>query len=69
MNRVPPTQERPATHIALTLLTVGLLLALLLLPLVVVFAEAASHGWRAMRDALTEPDAVAAVELNCWGPW
>jgi ABC-type sulfate transport system permease subunit len=51
MNRVPPTQERPTTRIALTLLTVALLLALLLLPLAVVFAEAASHGWRAMRDA------------------
>ncbi|GLR81167.1 sulfate ABC transporter permease subunit CysW (plasmid) [Azospirillum oryzae] len=49
------------------LLIAGALLFLalfLLLPLVAVFAEALRHGFDAYWAALTEPDAVAAIELT-----
>jgi sulfate transport system permease protein len=59
-----PTQERPATRIALTLLAVALLAAFLLLPLAVVFTEALSKGLAAATRALTEPDAIAAIRLT-----
>ena len=47
--------------IALTLVLLGLFL---LLPLVVVFVEAFSHGIDAMLEAMVAPDAVAAIELT-----
>jgi sulfate transport system permease protein len=59
-----PTQERLTTRVALVLLTIVLLVLFLLLPLVVVFAEALTHGLRAMLVALTDPEAVAAIELT-----
>ena len=39
-----PTQERRLTRVALTAVTIVLLVTLLLLPLAVVFAEALAHG-------------------------
>jgi sulfate/thiosulfate transport system permease protein len=61
---VAPTQERPATRTALTVLTVLLLVVLLLLPLAVIFVEAFSQGWAAVLATLDEPDAQAAIELT-----
>jgi sulfate transport system permease protein len=59
-----PTHERPLTRVLLTSIAVLLLIVFLLLPLVVVFAEALSHGWSALAEAVTEPDAVTAIELT-----
>ncbi|MFN3673900.1 MAG: sulfate ABC transporter permease subunit CysW [Bosea sp. (in: a-proteobacteria)] len=45
-------------------LTLGFLALFLLLPLLCVFVEAGSRGWAAYRDAVTEPDALAAICLT-----
>jgi sulfate transport system permease protein len=58
------TEEAPATRAALTVLTLSLLVVLLLLPLVVVFAEALSRGFDAAVAAMDEPDAMAAIALT-----
>jgi sulfate transport system permease protein len=58
------TQVSPPTRIALIALTIGLLVILLLLPLIVVFTEALSHGLAAALDALDEPDAISAIRLT-----
>src|SRR5689334_2794912 len=63
MNR-RATQESPAVQIGLTLLTVILLIALLLLPLVVVFTQALKDGLDGVLDALSQPDALAAIRLT-----
>jgi sulfate transport system permease protein len=57
---------REARWVRWLLLTTGLaFFALyLLLPLIVVFAEALRKGWQAYLAALTEPDALAAVRLT-----
>jgi sulfate transport system permease protein len=59
-----PTEEAPATRAVLIILTLSLLVVLLLLPLVVVFTEALSHGFDAVAAALDEPDAMAAIVLT-----
>ena len=46
----------PDHALALTAITVALLVLLLLLPLAVVFTEALSHGLGAVADALAEPE-------------
>ena len=60
-----PAQREPAwvrwCLIGLTLLILGLLLVL---PLVVVFAEATRRGWEVYFQALTDPDALAALRLT-----
>jgi sulfate transport system permease protein len=61
---IQATQEGLAVRVALIALTITSLLILLLLPLIVVFAEALSHGLAAVIDALAEPDAIAAIELT-----
>jgi sulfate transport system permease protein len=61
---VTPTQERPATRLALIVATVTLLVLLLVLPLAVVFVEAFATGGAAVLAALREPDAIAAVWLT-----
>ena len=47
---------------------IGLVLAFLavflILPLVLVFSEALSKGWAAYRDAVSHPDALAALQLT-----
>jgi sulfate transport system permease protein len=49
-----------------TLIAVALLFLTLFLfvPLVAVFAEALKHGWTTYKDAVIEPDALAAVKLT-----
>ena len=42
----------------------GFLCLFLVVPLAVVFVEAFSQGWRPTRDAIKEPDAVAALWLT-----
>jgi sulfate transport system permease protein len=58
------TREARLIRVALTGLTVVLLVLFLLLPLAVVFTEALSHGLPAVTAALTEPDTVAAIGLT-----
>ena len=45
-------------------LTLGFLALFLLLPLLCVFVEAGSRGWAAYHEAVTEPDALAAICLT-----
>lgn len=47
--------------IAVSLAFLGLFL---FLPLISVFVEAGARGWQAYRNAITEPDAVAAIRLT-----
>jgi sulfate transport system permease protein len=47
--------------IAVSLLFLGFFL---FLPLISVFVEAGARGWQAYREAITEPDALAAVRLT-----
>ena len=42
----------------------AIITVLLLLPLLLVFTEALSHGWRAAGDALAAPEAWAAIRLT-----
>ena len=58
------TQSRPTVRLALIASTIVLLVILLLLPLVVVFTEALSHGLAAAMDALADPDAISAAWLR-----
>jgi len=57
-------QEGALTRIGLTGLALVLLVTLLALPLLIVFAEALKNGFGPVLDALTEPDALAAIELT-----
>ena len=61
---VTPTEERHAVRLGLIILTVVLLVALLVLPLAVVFVEAFAKGGGAILAALAEPDAQSAVALT-----
>ncbi len=55
---------QPPPNPWLILLTLALMAAFLVLPVVVVFAEATSRGLAPMLDALAEPDALAAIRLT-----
>jgi sulfate/thiosulfate transport system permease protein len=55
------TLIRRAILIALTL---AIITVLLLLPLLLIFTEALSHGWRAASAALAAPEAWAAIRLT-----
>ncbi|MBN9507881.1 MAG: sulfate ABC transporter permease subunit CysW, partial [Alphaproteobacteria bacterium] len=59
-----PTQEGPATRLALITATLLLLILLLLLPLVVVLAEALARGVGPVFAALRDPDALASCRLT-----
>ena len=48
----------------LILFGIGGLLALVLLPLVLVLVEAFAEGWTVYREAITDPDALAALRLT-----
>lgn len=61
---VTPTEERHAVRLGLIVLTIVLLVALLVLPLAVVFVEAFAKGGGAIMAALAEPDAQSAVALT-----
>ena len=56
--------EPPAVRAAVILLAVAVAAVLLLLPLLVVFAEALGKGWETLFAALAEPDALAAIRLT-----
>jgi sulfate transport system permease protein len=56
--------ESPAMQILLISVSLAFLLLFLLLPLFTVFVEAGARGWAAYREAVTEPDAVAAIRLT-----
>jgi sulfate transport system permease protein len=58
------TRESLPVRAGLTVLTVALLVMLLLLPLVVVFAEALTHGLDGVVAAIGDPDAIAAIRLT-----
>jgi sulfate transport system permease protein len=58
------TDEHRITRAVLTAVTVVLLVALLLLPLVVVFVEALRRGLPAVLAALAQPDAISAILLS-----
>jgi sulfate transport system permease protein len=64
MNHKAATSERGPTKAALILLTLILLAVLLLMPLVVVFAEAFRRGAPAVLDAIVQPEAVSAILLS-----
>ena len=48
----------------LIVLTLALMIVFMVLPLVVVFAEAFSRGVGPVLDSITEPDALAAIRLT-----
>ena len=58
------TTESPAVRWLLTALALGFMALFLVLPLAAVFVEALKSGWSAYRDALKEPDALAAIRLT-----
>ena len=56
--------ESRATKALLILVAVVYVALILLLPLASVFSEAFRHGLRAFKDAIVEPDALAAIKLT-----
>jgi sulfate transport system permease protein len=58
------TEESPFVKWLLILIALVFALIFLLLPLVNVFAQALSNGWRAYLNALTHEDSVAAIKLT-----
>jgi sulfate/thiosulfate transport system permease protein len=58
------TNEPAWLRWALTALAVALILAVVVLPLAAVIAEASAAGWQAYLTAITEDDAVAAIQLT-----
>lgn len=66
---VPPAERRigsesPLVQALLIAVSLAFLALFLLLPLVSVFIEAGARGWAAYREAVTEPDALAAIRLT-----
>jgi len=59
-----PLSESRGIRILLIAVAVGFFILFLLLPLLVVFAEALRHGLLAYWTALVEPDALAAMRLT-----
>jgi sulfate transport system permease protein len=62
--RKDPVTESPWVRAALTLAALGFLALLIAMPVAAVFTEAFRQGWRGYADAVTHPDAVAAVKLT-----
>ena len=60
----PLRGESLPVRILLIAVALAFLALFLLLPLVSVFVEAGARGWQAYREAITEPDAVAAIRLT-----
>ena len=60
----PVTTERPATRALLIGIAIVFLAVFLLLPLVTVFAEALSRGLGTFIEAITDSDALAAIQLT-----
>ncbi len=61
---VPVTTEPPVARYALIGLAVAFVALFLFAPLVTVFAEALAEGWRGVVDALSLPDARAAISMT-----
>ena len=57
-------REPFAVRAALTAVALGFLLLFLAVPLLAVFAEALSRGWRAYASAVSEPMALSALKLT-----
>ena len=60
----PIRGESLPVRILLIAVALAFLALFLFLPLVSVFVEAGARGWQAYREAITEPDAVAAIRLT-----
>jgi sulfate transport system permease protein len=58
------TTDPAWARLLLILLAVGLLVVIVVLPLVVVFAEALSEGWAAYREQVVDPATWQAVRLT-----
>jgi sulfate/thiosulfate transport system permease protein len=56
--------EPPAVRWVLTSIALAFLFLFLLIPLIAVFSEAFQKGWGAYRNAVLEPDALAAIKLT-----
>ncbi|AMJ60144.1 sulfate ABC transporter permease subunit CysW [Bosea sp. PAMC 26642] len=56
--------ESRLVQIVLVAISLVFLSFFLLLPLISVFVEAGARGWSAYREAITEPDALAAIRLT-----
>jgi sulfate/thiosulfate transport system permease protein len=61
---VPPTREAPWVKWTILTLGLGFFALFLLLPLATVFTEALRKGFEVYLAALTEPDAVSALQLT-----
>ena len=64
MKRQDPTAPPAAAKWLLVAVALLFLLLNLALPLIAVFGEAFAKGWGAYRDAILEPDALAAMRLT-----
>lgn len=64
ISRNSAISEAPWVRRGLIVLALLFLLGFLLLPLIAVFAEALRNGWHTYVEALSEPDALAAVKLT-----
>lgn len=60
----PALRDAPVVRWALTAIALGFLAVFLVLPLVVVFAEALREGWSAYIAGLRDPDALSAIRLT-----
>ena len=58
------TDDHPLVKIVLSVLAIGFIALFLFMPLLTVFSEALAKGWQMARDALIEPDALAAIRLT-----
>jgi sulfate/thiosulfate transport system permease protein len=58
------TDDHPLVKIVLSVLAIGFIALFLFMPLLTVFSEALAQGWQMARDALIEPDALAAIKLT-----
>ena len=56
--------ESRLVHWLLVAISLAFLCLFLFLPLITVFVEAGARGWQAYRDAILEPDALAAIRLT-----
>ena len=59
-----PSWSIRAARLFLVMAAVSVLAWLLVLPLIAIFAEAFRQGWTFYRDAISQPDSIAAVRLT-----
>jgi sulfate transport system permease protein len=59
-----PTKDPLWLRLTLTVLAIGFVVLFLVLPLLVVFREALSEGWRKAAATLSDPDTRAAVKVS-----